>query len=110
MSKKLLSVLIVAALLYSAVGGIRSLAETRPEDKAGEVSQETLRADIIKLVAEARAGSKTVAPPRPQIQTSKGNNLSRGTKIAIGVGIALAVVVIIAVAVNKRCDNEPGGC
>ena len=114
MSKKLLSVLVVAALVYSAVGGTRGLAETRPEDKAaetaGKASKETLRADITKLVAEAKAGSKTVVPPRPQIQTSKGNSLSKSTKIAIGIGIAVAVVVIVAVAVNKRCDNEPGGC
>jgi hypothetical protein len=111
MSKKLLSVLVVAALVYSALGGTRGLAETRPEDKAGEVSKEkTLRADITKLVAEARAGSKVLAPPRPQIQTSKGNSLSKSTKIAIGVAVAVAVVVIVAVAVNKRCDNEPGGC
>ena len=110
MSKKLLSVLVVAALVYGALGGTRGLAETRPEDKAGEASKQTLRADITKLVTEAKAGSKGVTLPRPQIQTSKGNSLSKGTKIAIGVGIAVAVVVIVAVAVNKRCDNEPGGC
>lgn len=109
MLKKLLSVLVVAALVC-ALGGTTTLAETRPEAKAGEAAKETLRADIHKLVAEARAGSKTVVLPRPQIQTSKGNSLSKGTKIAIGVAIAAAVVVIVAVAVNKRCDNEPGGC
>lgn len=108
MSKKLLSVLVVAALLC-ALGGTNGLAETKPEDKAG-AAKETLRADISKLVADAKAGSKGVAVPRAQIQTSKGNNLSKGTKIAIGVGIAAAVIVIVAVAVNKRCDNEPGGC
>ncbi|HWT03483.1 MAG TPA: hypothetical protein VN256_24750 [Pyrinomonadaceae bacterium] len=113
MIKKLLSVLVAAALVC-ALGGTSGLAETKPEAEApetpGKVSKETLRADIFKLVADAKAGSRTVTPPRAQIQTSKGNSLSRGTKIAIGVGIAVAVVVIIAVAVNKRCDNEPGGC
>ena len=113
MIKKLLSVLVAAALVC-ALGGTSGLAETKPEAKApettGKVSKETLRADIYKLVADAKAGSKTVAVPRPQIQTSKGNNLSKGAKIAIGVSIAVAVVVIVAVAVNKRCDNEPGGC
>ena len=113
MSKKLLSVLVAAALVC-ALGGTSALAETRPEDKAaeaaGKVPKETLRADIAKLVADAKAGSKTVTLPRPQLQTSKGNSLSKSTKIAIGVGVAIAVVVIVAVAVNKRCDNEPGGC
>jgi hypothetical protein len=113
MSKKLLSVLVAAALVC-ALGGTRGLAETKPEAKApetpGKVSKGTLRADIYKLVADAKAGGKTVTPPRAQIQTAKGNSLSKGTKIAIGVGIAAAVVVIVAVAVNRRCDNEPGGC
>ena len=114
MSKKLLSVLVVAALLC-ALGGTTGLAETKPEDKkaaepASKVEKATLRADISKLVAEARTGGKGVALPRAQIQTSKGNSLSKSTKIAIGVGIAVAVIVIVAVAVNKRCDNEPGGC
>lgn len=109
MSKKPLSVLVAAALVC-ALGGTKALAETRPETEAGKAVKETLRADISKLVAEAKAGSKTVVLPRPQIQTSKGNSLSRSAKIAIGVGIAAAVVVIVLVAVNKRCDNEPGGC
>jgi hypothetical protein len=111
MSKKLLSVLVAAALAYSALGVTRVLAAARPEDKAGAASQEkTLRSDIIKLVAEAKSGGKGVTIPRAQIQTSKGNSLSKSTKIAIGVAVVVAVVVIVAVAVNKRCDNEPGGC
>jgi hypothetical protein len=70
----------------------------------------SLRAEISKLVAEAKAGSPKVAVPRPQLQTSKGNNLSRNAKIAIGVGVAVAVAVVVLVVVSRRCDNEPGGC
>ena len=112
MSKKLLAVLTAAALVCAL--GARGLAETRPEGKANEpagaAAKETLRADISKLVADARAGGRGVALPRPQIQTSKGNNLSRSARIGIGVGIAAAVAVIVLVVVNRRCDNEPGGC
>ena len=76
--------------------------------EADKVVNEKLRAEIIKLVADAKAGSKTVTLPRPQLQPPQRNNLSKGTKIAIGVGIAVAVVAVILV--STRCSNEPGGC
>ena len=90
-------------------GKTRSRAE-RPDasTEAGRLVNEELRAEILKLVADTKAGGNVVRFPRPKIQSPQRNNLSKGTKIAIGVGIAAAVVVVILV--SKRCDNEPGSC
>jgi len=55
-----------------------------------------LRVNILKLVADAKAG-KMAPAERPQIQTAKSNNFSKRTKIAIGVGIAVAVIVAIVI-------------
>jgi hypothetical protein len=63
--------------------------------EAGE--NEKLRAVVLKLVADAKAG-KIVPAERPQIQPAKSNNLSKGTKIAIGVGIVVAVIAVIVIA------------
>jgi hypothetical protein len=60
-----------------------------------------LRADVQKLIAEAKAG-KVAPTARPQIQPAKSNNLSKGAKIAIGVGIA---VVVIAIFVKYQKDH-----
>jgi hypothetical protein len=67
--------------------------DSQPNDK--------LRASMLKLVADAKAG-KLVPSERSQIQPVKSNNLSKGQKIAIGVGIAAAVVVVILVVRHKR--------
>ena len=70
----------------------RSSAE-RPDvvtESGGPVNEE-LRADILKLVADTKAGGNVVRFPCPQIQSPHRNNLSKGAKIAIGVGIAVAV-------------------
>src|SRR5687767_6376686 len=66
--------------------------DSQPNDK--------LRADMLKLVADAKAGKLTPAE-RPQIQPAKSNNLSKKTKIAIGVGIAVAVIAIIVIKHEK---------
>lgn len=66
-----------------------------PTDKPS--TNEGLRTDMLRLIANARAGK--VAPrERSQIQPAKRNNLSKGTKIAIGVGIAVAVVAVVLIA------------
>ncbi|MEK6335511.1 MAG: hypothetical protein AABM67_11220 [Acidobacteriota bacterium] len=62
--------------------------ETKPEEK--------LRGDLAKLVADTKAGKKKLSEPS-QFKRARGNNLSKGQKIAIGVGIAAAVVVVILV-------------
>lgn len=75
----------------SKVGGTAK-NEAKPNEK--------LRADMLKLVADAAAGKVKLAA-RPQIQPAKSNDLSKGAKIAIGVGIAIAVIVVV-VAVSNR--------
>jgi hypothetical protein len=58
---------------------------------------EQLKNDMVKLVADAKAGKVAMAA-KSQIQPAKSNNLSKGTKIAIGVGIAVAVIAVIVIA------------
>ena len=78
---------------------------TAPPPNTETKSNEKFRTDILKLVAEAKAGK--VAPgARHQMQPPQSNNLSKRTKIAIGVGIAVAIVVII---VAVKADKAPGG-
>jgi hypothetical protein len=79
----------------SEVGGTAK-NEAKPNEK--------LRADMLKLVADAEAG-KVKPAARPQIQPAKSNNLSKGAKIAIGVGIAVAVIVVMVAVANRG----PGG-
>ena len=120
MLNKFASIVLVAALVCT-LGGMPAFANTPPKPdaktggaaarpdsgtEAGKVVNEKLRVDILKLVADAKAGGKGVTLPRPQIQSAHRNNLSKGAKIAIGIGIAVAVVVLIFV--SKRCSNEQG--
>ena len=44
-------------------------------------------------VVDAKTGAAT-AVPYPQVQQVKGNNLSKGAKIAIGVGVILIPILI----------------
>jgi hypothetical protein len=118
MLNKFASIVLVAALVCTLAGtpafantGSKGDAKTRgtadrPDavTEADNVANEKLRAEILRLVADAKAGRKVVTLPRPQIQSPQRNNLSKETKIAIGVGIAVAVVVVILV--SKRCSNE----
>jgi hypothetical protein len=79
---------------------VKPAEKTTTEDDAKKQVNEKLRADMLKLVEDAKAGR--VAPaPRPQMQPQKSNNLSKGAKIAIGVGIAVAVIAIIVWKVDK---------
>jgi hypothetical protein len=72
-------------------------AETEVSDNSKAQPNEKLKADVAKLVADAKAG-KVAPAERPQIKPAKSNNLSKGTKIAIGVGIAVAVVAVVLIA------------
>jgi hypothetical protein len=64
-------------------------------------SDEKLKQDVLKMVADAKAGKTSI--PNPQLKP-KRNNLSKGQKIAIVTGIAAAVVVLVLVYRHKR-DN-----
>ncbi len=120
MLNKFASLVLVIALV-STLGGSLAFANspTKPDAKGNvadvpggsEISDknkvqpnEKLKADMVKLITDAKAG-KVAPAERPQIQPAKTNNLSKGTKIAIGVGIAIAVVVVIVIA---TADKGPG--
>ncbi|MDT4967337.1 MAG: hypothetical protein QOJ64_2074 [Acidobacteriota bacterium] len=54
----------------------------------------SLKGDISKLVADAKAGTRfTVSDP--QNQPAQSNSLSKKTKIAIGVSVAAAIIIAI---------------
>ena len=121
MLRKLASLVLVTALVC-ALSGTSAFANTAsgPDSKAKTVTtssepgtldakepktNEKLRADVRKLVDDARAGK--VAPvAKSQIQPARSNNWSTGTKVAVGVGIAVAVIaVIVIVNADKGPDS-----
>jgi TRAP-type uncharacterized transport system fused permease subunit len=122
MLKTFASVLLVFALFCTL--GVRAAfarGSSEPETKAAETASQPvgpsksevaptekpnqkLRADMIKLVRDAKAG-KVVPAARPQIQPAQSNSLSKGAKVAIGVGIAVAVIAVIVIVAAR---NTPG--
>ena len=62
---------------------------------------EKLRTGLAKLVADTKAGKGKLSEPS-QFQPPRGNNLSKGQKIALGVGIAAVVVLVIVVIYAKN--------
>lgn len=118
MLKKTASVIVVAALFCTL--GIHAAFASEPETnrKAAvtasalvgpgksevaptEKPNEKLRADMLKLVRDAKTG-KVMLPAKSQIQPANSNNWSKGTKIAVGVGVAVAVVVLILVVKHQK--------
>lgn len=115
MLKKLVSVVIVTALVFT-LGGTAAFANDTPDvntkaDPANVPSEaaakkeakpnERLKNNMLKLVADAKAGK--VAPvAKSQIQPAKSNHWSKKTKIIVGVGAAVAVVVVILVVQHAR--------
>ena len=73
------------------VAAIPPLAEFR---SAGPKPNEKVKADVAKLVAETKAGKRSVIPST-QFPPPHRNNLSKGAKIGIIVGVALVVIAII---------------
>ena len=65
-------------------------AETSSAEKSK--AQEKLKADVTKLVADAKAGKLKV--PAQQFPQPKRNNLSTGAKVGIIAAIAGAIVLI----------------
>ena len=116
MLNKLASIVLVTALVC-ALGGSSAFANSPSGPEAKPKAAETssagatekreiqpntkLRADVLKLVTDAKAGKLRLAE-RPQMQPARSNNLSKGKKIAIGVGIAVAVVAIIVVVHTRN--------
>jgi hypothetical protein len=116
MLKRLASVVIITTLVCT-LGGTAGFAngpdeksdapkipsEARSKDELR--ANEQLEKNLLKLVADAKAG-KVVPVAKSQTQPAKGNNLSTKTKIAIGVGIAVVVLVLVVNhARNHLFDN-----
>jgi Flp pilus assembly protein TadB len=114
MFKKLASIVIITAIV-GTLGGTSAFANSssNPDVKTDsanvpsapakkeENSNEQLKDNMLKLVADAKAGK--VAPvAKSQLQPAKSNNWSKRTKIAIGVGVAVAVVVVVLVVNHAR--------
>jgi hypothetical protein len=105
MIKRLLSLGMVAALICclcgtSVFGRTGSDSAEPPTKSAPPVKNEAnpnekLRADMHKLVGDAKAGKIAPRPSSPFQQTRR-NNLSTGAKIAIVAGIGALIFGIIA--------------
>jgi hypothetical protein len=112
-----LAVLITA--LACTVGRIPACAQAttqsdlKPKQTRAVVAPETLKsvpanarlkADMDRLVADAKAGK--IAPSTAQMQPATRNNLTKGKKIAIGVAIAAAVVAIVLFGPGGRLRGD----
>jgi hypothetical protein len=117
MFKKFASFMLVAALTCTLCG-IPAFAQTPSQSdiKWNRVNDSTdsgsagkkaaqpharLKADIQKLVADARAG-KGLSIADPQSLPRQSNSLSKGTKIAIVVGVAVVVILVIIVVHTRN--------
>ena len=105
MIKKLISLGTVVALVCCFCG-ISAYARTGSDPKEPTVksappaektqAQEKLKADVTKLVADAKAGKLKM--PAQHFPQPKRNNLSTGAKVAIIAGIGAAIFLIIIFA------------
>ena len=115
MLKKLASFTIITALVCTLGGTAAFANSTSSQDTKNDTANvpseapakeevkpnEQLKNNMLKLVADAKAG-KIVPAPKSQIQPARSNNWSKRTKIVIGVGIAVTVVVAILVVNHVR--------
>jgi hypothetical protein len=119
MTRRYLTVLLVVLLAgggTSAVADPRSDLQGSAETHAGgtvpapgvRLEQEThdkLRADVSRLLADARAGrvGTTIEPRQQPVQS---NNLSKRAKVTIAV--VVVAVVITAVVIASKANDSPG--
>lgn len=103
MFKKLVSLTTAVALVsclcgfsvYARTDDPKGPPETSAPPKEQKVAHEKLKADMTRLVADAKAGKLKMPPQQfPQHR----NNLSKGAKIAIFAGIGAAIFLIIMFA------------
>ena len=100
MIKKFISFATVVALVCCFCGvsvyangtdpGVPAVKTVTPAEKSR--AQEKLKADMTKLVADAKAGKLKM--PAQSFPQPKRNNLSTGAKIGIIAGIGAAIVLI----------------
>ena len=86
-----------------------SLKASEPSAKSGHSANEAkanekVKADVLKLVADARAGKLKSPPPQFPART-KRNNLSKGAKIGIVAAIAGAIFLIVMVQQLNSDDD-----
>jgi hypothetical protein len=111
MIRRLASFMLAASILCalgvtSASANTPTGAEVKPEAAGNQPAPradgdreakpgEKLRADVSKMVADARAGRNgTTMPPRQQQRPQQSNNLSKGQKIAIAAVVVGALAII----------------
>jgi hypothetical protein len=118
MMKRILSMLVVAALacgtsLASAsaqdvAAGGAEVAAANPDVPApteeGPPSGTDLKAEMLKLMSNARAGSVSPSSP-PRRQPVKSNGFGKGRKVAVGVGAAAAVIILVIV-LSRGDDSD----
>ena len=73
-------------------------------EKEGPQSGTDLRAEMLKLLSNARAGSVSPSSP-PRQRPVKSNGFSKGQKVAVGVGAA-AVVIILVIVLSRGDDSD----
>jgi hypothetical protein len=110
MKNRITSLPLVLLLIFTLCGSstyakTSSGDEVKPPDNAAtkesasKQRNEKIRTDVLKLVADAKAG-KVTPTLRPQ-QPKNSNSLSSAAKIGIVVGITVAVIAIIVIAKDK---------
>lgn len=102
----------IACFLICCLLGTSTYARSSSDPKEPKVKSETpaekiqaqekLKADVTKLVADAKAGKLKM--PAQQFPQPQRNNLSTGAKIGIIAAIAGAIV-LIAVVAHVTSDN-----
>ena len=112
MIKKLFSLATVIALVfcfcatstYAGSGADLKEPEVKSATPAEKTqAQEKLKADVTKLVADAKAGKLKV--PAQQFPQTQRNNLSTGAKIGIIAAIA-GIIVAIVIINHVTSDND----
>jgi hypothetical protein len=73
-------------------------------EKEGPQSGTDLKAEMLKLMNNARAGSISPSSP-PRQQPVKSNGFNKGQKVAVGVSAA-AVVIILVIALSRGKDSD----
>ena len=115
MLKRSLSVLTIAALACatsvakvsaqdSGVGRGETVSATAAMEPGVEAGA-GLKAEMLKLVAETRAGRRARQSPPPQRQAVPSNGLSKGQKVAIGVAASAGVILVIMMSRRGSSDR-----
>ena len=117
MFKKIASMILINALACTLCGTVAFAQATttpvaelnraiNPPDsgsagKKEAPSEKNLKAEMQKLVADAKAG-KGLSISNPQIQPKQSNSLSKGAKIGIVAGIAAAIILTILIVHTRN--------